>query len=174
MIVSENLILWPIERQDLNQNYLWANDMELTRLAGATPLPRSSQDVEQWFRNLGLNPEHHMFAIKSKQGEYYGNIELRGLDLRCGCAELGVIIGDRSVWGKGLGSEAIRSLCRFAFNELRLHRIFVRVLANNPRAAHTFAKCGFQREGTERQAYYQDGKYLDIQIWGLLADEFTP
>ena len=172
MIVSTNLILWPIERQDLNKNYIWANDLELTRWAGATPLPRSSQDLEQWFRNLGLNPEQHIFAIKTHNGEYLGNIEFRGLDLRCGNAEIGILIGERSAWGKGVGTEAIRTLCNFGFGELRLHRLYARVLALNARAAHLFAKCGFTLEGTERQAYFQNGRYLDVQIWGLLEDEF--
>ena len=174
MIASENLCLWTIERQDLTKNFLWANDMELTRWAGATPMPRSSQDVEQWFRNLGLDPEKHIFAIKTHQGDYLGNIELRGLDLRCGCAELGIIIGERNAWNKGYGTEAVRSLCRFGFGELRLHRIFAHTLSNNPRAAHLFTKCGFIHEGTQRQAYFQNGTYLDIEMWGLLADEYRP
>ena len=172
MIQSDNLHLWPIERQDLNNNYVWANDMELTRLAGATPLPRSSQDVEQWYRNLRVTPAQHIFAKKTKHGEYLGNIEFRGLDLRCGCAEIGIIIGERKAWGQGLGAEAIRSMCNFGFGELRLHRIYATTLSNNPRAIRLFEKCGFKLEGIKRQAYYQDGQYLDILMWGLLENEF--
>lgn len=174
MIVSENLCLWPIERQDLTNNYIWANDLELTRLAGATPLPRSCQDVEQWFKGLSLDPEKHIFSIKTRQGEHLGNIEFRGLDLRCGNAELGILIGNRDAWHKGVGTEAVLTMCRFGFEELRLHRIYAHTLAINPHAGALFRKCGFKHEGTQRQAYFQKGTYLDIENWGLLESEFKP
>ncbi len=172
MIEGRRVRLWPLERHDLLKNYQWANDRELARFAGMNPLPRSVFELERWFEGVVANPEIRMFAIKTPEGDYLGNIELRDLDLRCGNAEVGVLIGERAWWGRGVGTDAIQALGRFAFRDLRLHRLFARILESNPRALRSFEKCGFVREGRERQAHYQDGRFWDVHVLGVLAPEW--
>ena len=173
MISTERLNLWPLEPQDLAQNYRWANDSELCRLAGALPMPKSFRDMEGWLNSSATDPEVHVFSMKLKDGTNIGNIEIRDLDLRCASCELGLMIGDRSQRGRGYGSEAVKALCSFCFNQLRLNRVKVRVLQYNDSAFAMFHKCGFTFEGTERQAFWQDGKFWDIRILSMLKDEFS-
>lgn len=172
MIIGEKLQLWPLERIDLLKNYQWANDPELCQFAGANPLPKQSSDVEGWANNVSSDPQITTLAIKTKDGNYIGNIELRDIDLRCGCAEIGIIIGEHNYWGKGYGTEAVRMICHFAFDELRMHRLYAKVLASNPRALSMFTKCGFTTEGMEREAFFQNGKYWNIHLLGILDREF--
>ena len=172
MIEGHRIRLWPLERHDLLTNYQWANDRELARLAGMNPLPRSVAEIERWFEGTAADPEVRLFSIKTPEGDYLGNIELRDLDLRCGRAEVGIVIGEQAWWGKGCGTEAIRTLCRFAFEDLRLHRLYARVLASNPRALRSFSKCGFRSEGVERDAHFQDGAFWDVHVLGLLVHEW--
>lgn len=173
MIEGDRIRLWPLERHDLLKNYQWANDRELIRLAGMNPLPKSVFEIERWFEGVAANPEVRMFSIKTPEGEYLGNIELRDLDLRCGRAEVGILLGERGWWGRGCGTDAIRALCVFAFRELRMHRLYARVLTTNPRALRAFEKCGFRPEGVEREAHYQDGRFLDVHLLGLLEPEWS-
>lgn len=172
MIQGDLIRLWPLERHDLLKNYQWANDRELARFAGMNPSPRSVLEIERWFEGVANNPEIRIFSIKTAEGDYLGNIELRELDLRCGCAEIGILLGERAWWGRGCGTEALRLLLAFAFQDLRLHRLSARVLESNPRALHCFEKCGFLREGIEREAHYQDGRFWDVHLLGLLASEW--
>lgn len=172
MIKTERLSLWHIEPSDLIQNYQWANDMDLCRRAGSLPMPRSMNDLEGWYREACSDPETSIFSVKLHDSTHIGNIELRELDLRCGCSELGIMIGDRKFRGKGYGSEAVKALCGFAFSQLRLHRISVRVLEFNEPAFHMFKKCGFTHEGTQREAFWLDGRYWDIRFMSLLEKEF--
>ncbi len=174
MIEGRLVRLWPVERHDLLKNYQWANDRELARFAGMNPLPKSVYEIERWFEGVVTNPEIRMFAIKTPEGEYLGNIELRDLDLRCGRAEVGVLIGERAWWGRGLGTDAIQALCHFAFQDLRLHRLYARILESNPRALSSFQKCGFVPEGLERDAHFQDGRFWNVHVLGLLAPEGSP
>lgn len=172
MISEGDIRLWPLEQADLMSNYQWANDRELIRLAGMHPTPKSAREIERWYESVVGNQEVEVFAMKTADHDYFGNIELRSIDHRCGRAEVGVLIGDRGYWQKGYGSRAVRALCRFAFEELRFHRLYAKVLEYNPRAQRVFKKCGFKEEGIERQAHYAQGRFWDVVMLGLLSTEF--
>ncbi len=171
MIQGKLVRLWAVERHDLLKNYQWANDRELIRLAGMNPLPKSVWEIERWYENSTTSPNTQIFAIKSLDGEYLGNCELSDMEVRVGRAEVGIIIGEKVSWGAGIGSDAVHTLCKFAFQELRLHRLEARVLEHNERARRIFTKVGFKVEGTERSSHYAEGKWWDITMLGLLENE---
>jgi RimJ/RimL family protein N-acetyltransferase len=171
-VIQGKLIrLWSVERHDLLKNYQWANDRELIRLAGMNPLPKSVWEVERWYETSTTSPSTQIFAIKSLDGEYLGNIELADMEVRVGRAEVGVLVGERSFWGKGIGSDAVYTLCKFAFEELRMHRLEARVLEHNERARRIFEKVGFKSEGIERESHYAEGKWWNVTLLGLLERE---
>jgi diamine N-acetyltransferase len=89
-------------------------------------------------------------------------------------AEFGIVIGDKSYWNQGYGTEAVRLLVRFGFHTLNLNRIFLRVYETNPRAIRAYEKAGFTSEGRERQAEFRNGKYIDVLRMSILRAEFTP
>ena len=72
----------------------------------------------------------------------------------------------------GYGSEAIKLLLEFAFNQLNLNRIEIRVFSFNEQGIRCYKKCGFIEEGCLRQAVYIDGEYHDIIILSVLREEF--
>lgn len=160
--------LWALERHDLIQNYQWANDPELIRLAGLDPTPKAAQTIEAWFDSMVRNQRVQIFSIKTAEGDYVGNIELTSIDRQCGKAEVGLMLGKRDAWGKGYGSQALAAMKRYAYGELRLHRLYARVLEFNERAWKLFERNGFQLEGTERQSHFTDGQFHDVRLYGHL------
>ena len=74
MINGENIRLWAIERDDLINNYVWANDPEIISSSGLPPYPMSFFEIEKWYENILINPLIRVFAIKLKTSEYIGNI----------------------------------------------------------------------------------------------------
>ncbi len=172
MIEGKRVTLWALERHDLMKNYVWGNDPELIHLAGMSPYPKSSWEIEKWYEAVIANPSGRVYSIRTKEGEYIGNIELAGVDNRCGKGEIGIIIGDRQHLEQGYGEEAIRLLASFAFREMRLHRVSATVLEFNERALKCFKKCGFTEEGRQRQAFFSGGRYWDIVQLGLLESEY--
>lgn len=171
MIEGININLTALERHDLMKNYVWANDRELIRLAGMQPFPRNSVEIERWYDQVLNNPGGRMFAIKTKTNDYLGNIEITNIDQRHGKGEIGIMIGDRKSRGKGLGKEAINLLVNFAFQQMRMNRVYARVLEFNAVAQKCFLQCGFKEEGRERQGFYCDGKYWDVIMYGILSQE---
>jgi len=87
-------------------------------------------------------------------------------------ARYAVGIFDPSVWGKGLGTEITRLVIKYAFEELKLHRIDLRVLQYNERAIKCYEKCGFTQEGLEREGALIGGKYETDVMMSILDREY--
>ena len=80
-------------------------------------------------------------------------------------------LGEAEERGHGYGTEAVRLLLDFAFKDLNLHRVYLRVFVTNEAALRVYEKVGFVREGVLREAAYIDGKYVDVAVLGILRDE---
>ena len=172
LLTGANVILSTVEQADLPANYRWGNDRELIRLSGMHPYPRSGWEIEKWFQAMNTNPASRLFAIRTRDGRYIGNIELSNIDGRSGCAEVGLVIGEKGERGKGYGRDAILTILKFAFGEMRLHRVFARVLEFNEAAVKCFKSSGFKEEGRERQAFFSGGAFNDVIIFGIIESEF--
>jgi len=80
----------------------------------------------------------------------------------------------RAYWGQGIGSEALRAILRFGFEQLNLNRIYARTIADNHESVRLLERMGFQREGTFRKhSWEDDGTFHDSAMYGLLRDEFS-
>jgi RimJ/RimL family protein N-acetyltransferase len=132
--------------------------------------PMTRDDATATVQALIAHP--HAWMIEHEQ--VIGTIRLDRVDLRDRRASMAIGILDRDSLGQGLGTEANRLVLGYAFRELKLHRISVRVLAFNARAIRSYAKCGFTVEGREREAACVDGTWHDDLIMGILEHEFVP
>lgn len=172
MLEGEKVRLWAVEREDLLKNYIWQNDPNVIYLAGLRPYPKSFFEIENWYNDLLSNPTVKSFAIKTKEGEYIGNIELSEIDFRIRKAELGIFIGEGDFLNKGYGRDAVNVLLKFAFKQMNLNRVSVKIVEYNQKAVEFFQECGFQKEGILKQAFYYDNKYYNIILYGLLKEEY--
>jgi RimJ/RimL family protein N-acetyltransferase len=172
MLTFGALNLWKIEQADLGDHYKWANNDNLRRLVGGPPRPRSSHEVEAWFRSVVNDPAKEVFSLKTPDARLVGWAELSAIDTLNGSANVGIVI-DEEEWRRGYGHDALVALIRYAFEDLRLHRLGAEVLAINLPSLALFQKVGFQSEGLRREYYYTSGRFLDVEILGLLSREFT-
>ncbi len=180
MIYGERIRFRAIERDDLPTFVKWLNDPDVLPGIGIY-LPFSMADEQQWFDAMQQRPaSEHNLAIEVEemppQGEgtwkMIGSCGFFNHDQRNASAEFGIMIGDKSYWDKGYGTEAVRLLVKHGFQTINLHRIYLRVLETNPRAIRAYEKAGFTPEGRQRQADYKDGKYIDLLVMGMLRSEF--
>ena len=110
------------------------------------------------------------FLIETLAGEPVGACSLDGITPRARTASLGIWI-DEGHWNEGLGSDAVRTLCRFGFREMNLYRIQLHVYDFNERGIRAYEKVGFREEGRLRGHQFADGSHIDVFVMGLLADE---
>lgn len=100
-----------------------------------------------------------------------GSVYYRDIDNHNRSAEYGVFIGEESARGKGLGTETAKIFTDFGFAELQLHRISLRVLAENTAARRSYEKAGFVQEGVFRDMELLDGQYRDVVFMARLAEK---
>ena len=91
-----------------------------------------------------------------------GSVYLRDIDRESKKAEFGIFIGEKEWLGRGIGEEAAKLILEYGFEELELHKIKLRVLADNKRAIASYRKAGFVEEGYLREELLLDGKYCDL------------
>lgn len=175
IIYGKRVRLRGAERSDLEKFSVWINDPEVT--AGLTLfLPMSSVDEEKWFENAMQRPqEEKPLVIDMKDGTDWrliGNSSFFAFDWVARSAEVGIMIGDKTVWNQGYGRETMNLLLRHGFETLNLNRIYLRVYAHNKRAIRVYEKVGFVHEGRMRQAAYKNGEYSDVLYMSVLHEEW--
>jgi RimJ/RimL family protein N-acetyltransferase len=114
-----------------------------------------------------------MLAICDQESnKHIGNIKLDNFDWVSRTCELGVLIGEKDFWGKGIGSEVCKLTIKYAFEQLNIRKILLAVYAHNIGAIKVYEKLGFVNEGTLRQHIWSNGAYVDKHYMGLFASEF--
>ena len=172
MIKGERITLRSVEREDLGRYVAWFNDPEgLHHLS--LFLPMNYDDEVAWYEAQRQDARTQNFAIvRNREAKHIGSIGLMSINQREQSAELGIAIGDKTQWGQGYGQEAIELLLKFSFEEMNLHRIFLRVNITNTRGIRCYQKCGFVKEGQLREAVYHNGHFEDQLIMSVLRSEY--
>ncbi len=171
MLEGSLVRLRALEKTDLERDHRWMNDHEVTQyLLSRYPISLAAE--EKWLEeNSGSSFGGVRLAIETKDGVHIGNLDLRHVDPQDRRAALGIMIGEKEYWGRGYGTDAIRTLLRLAFGEMNLNRVWLTVHEFNERAIACYRKCGFREEGRLRQDRYSQGRYWDTLIMGVLRDE---
>jgi RimJ/RimL family protein N-acetyltransferase len=86
--------------------------------------------------------------------------------------ELGILIGQPELWGKGVGTEAQRLTIAWAFDELGAHRVVELILADNAAARSVVERLGFELEGMMRGHVRRGDRLLDVAVYGLAPEAF--
>jgi len=175
IVYGERLRLRRAERDDVKKYHEWVNDPDVTE-GLMLFLPMSVEDEERWYQNtLSRDIQERPFSIEVHSGDDWrliGNCSFFGIEREARCGEIGIMIGDKSMWNQGLGAEAMTLLLGIGFETLNLNRVFLRVYSNNLRAVRAYEKAGFIFEGTMRQAVYKKGAYQDVHIMSVLRSEW--
>ncbi len=177
MLTAKGIRLRGAERSDLPNFVRWLNDPDVYQnLVIRTPM--SLADEERWFEGNTARPPHEqvlVIEVETPQGwQPVGNTSLMDFDWPSACAEVGIFIGEKELWGQGIGQRALRLVLKYAFHDLNLNRVGLRVYETNQHAIRCYEAVGFQHEGRLRQAMNRKGRLVDILLMSVLRSEWTP
>jgi len=145
MINGSKVIVCHKGLADAPGDYAWQTDPELAHLTATQQLTTSFPDFLLSYASQLRNrqPIKHQFAIKTTDDRHIGNCAYYGINDNNNEVEIGIMIGNRSYWDKGYGSDAVTALINHIFLNTELKRIHLKTLDCNKRAQRCFAKCGF-------------------------------
>lgn len=168
---GEGVRLVPIDRALHFDNALrWMNDPEVTASLKVN-LGVTRKQEEAFFDRAESAGESEIFwAILDGREAHVGFISLHGIDSRQRSATGGVAIGDRSAWGRGLATAAVRVRTWFAFAQVGLHRVEGHTI--NPAMRRVYEKAGYRHEGTMRERFWRDGRWVDAEMYAILDRDY--
>ncbi|KPK21919.1 MAG: hypothetical protein AMJ76_01440 [Dehalococcoidia bacterium SM23_28_1] len=173
VLEGEKVRLRPMEEGDLPHFVTWFNDKEVRRWLPMSETPPPTLEAEgEWYQKMRDDPSCVIWCIESEEGRPIGDVGLGLIDKTHKRAELGIFIGDKVFWRRGLGTDAIQRVLRYAFDELALRRVQLYVDEDNLRGIRCYEKCGFVREGLLRNYRLREGKPVNEVVMAVLRDEF--
>lgn len=172
---ADRLRLQRLSPDDVTNAYVgWLNDPETVRYTEARYVRHSLESVREYVASCQARLDVHLWGIFERAGGcHVGNIKLGPVDRTHSRASIGLIIGERSRWGRGYATEAIGIVTRLAFRDLELHKLTAGVIAGNEPSLAAFRRNGFIIEGVRRKHDLVDGVWRDEVILGLLRDDLS-
>ncbi len=166
MIEGQLVRLRKLEKSDLPTLHRWMNDREVMAWARFSPdhmVSLSALEKEFEKELTGEDRERVTFMIDEvKASRPIGWCTARTWDRKHVSANLGVGLGEKELWGRGYGTEAVSLLLGVIFDQQGWHRAELYTLAENKRAIRSAEKCGFLQCGLEHESTYYEGAYHDI------------
>ena len=172
MIAGEHVILRAFEREDAERSYRWLNDPNIVRTLKSRYPIAFQNEIEWTDRAIHSGATERHFAIERKDDRtHIGNASIHEIDWVSRRAWFGLFIGEPTAWNRGFGGDAIQTLVRFAFEEMNLLKLSIRVFDYNDRAKHVLDTHGFVTEGLLKRDFYREGTYHDIVLYSIFREQ---
>ena len=148
----------------------WFEDPEVIYFTPRSS-PLSDTEEEAWFNRVGEDPNAVQWVIEVN-GEPVGFTGISGINWRHSNGETGLVIGVKSLWHKGIASEAMVLRTAFCFRELNLHKIRTRAFMENKASIRALEKAGYRQSGVLRHEFYRDGRWHDVWMGEVLREDW--
>jgi RimJ/RimL family protein N-acetyltransferase len=154
----------------------WGESSEYLRLLDSEPTNQYSvQKITEWIQKDQEKdtPAFYFLSIRTLEDDrLIGFTGLDGDAFPNGDTFVGIGIGERDFWSKGYGTDAMKVILRYAFQELNLRRVSLTTFEFNPRAVRSYEKAGFVHEGQARRFLLREGRRWDLLFMGILREEW--
>ena len=153
----------------------WLRDPEVVRTLNlprylAAPVPAA--EVAAYCDALMRSDGDLFLALHDRSdGAFVGTAKAGHIDWHAGTADIGIMIGRRDRWGRGLATDAVYHLAHHLFERVGLRKLTAGSMAANPAMIRVFDRLGFAREGVFRRQDRLGDDYIDHIHFGCFADE---
>jgi RimJ/RimL family protein N-acetyltransferase len=134
------------------------------------PPPDFARTVIANYENARADGSREGFAAIGADGEFLGLALAPSIDRKAGELELGYIVA-RAARGRGVATEILRQLTRWAFDELGAQRAYLIIDVRNPASERVAERAGYKREGVMRSVHVKHGIRADTALWSRLPSD---
>ena len=165
---GEHVLLRELQPSDVTDSYLrWMNDHEIMRYTESRFKKHSYDDLVSYIKNLNRKENVFLAIILKETNTHIGNIKIGPINWNHRTADVGIIVGEKTHWGKRIATEAIQLIVQYAFSELSVHKLTAGCYAKNVGSFKAFLKAGFSLEGIRKEQFVCEGTYTDEYILGI-------
>lgn len=169
-IESEHHVIRPFKTSDAVLWQKWDRD---SGVQAFMPEPFNEvQDIKEQYKYIDeceADEEGFYWSIETKDGVTIGTVALTEFNSCHEVASLGIVIGDKNYWGKGVATEVMATLINYAFEHLGITRISAEVEEGNVPMIKALEKVGFKQDGLFESARVKDGKRIDVRHFGIVS-----
>lgn len=158
-----------LEHKDAELMLEWMHDKDINR-AFRFPFDKSTLESVTEFIDNSFSDKNKHFAVVDDNDEYLGTVSLKNISIENKSAEYAIVVR-RMAKGTGVAKLATENIIDYAFHTLKLHKVYLNVLEKNERARHFYEKCGFEYEGTAKDAIMLNGNYESLAWYGKINNK---
>lgn len=175
IIDTPHFRLRPLQVEDYKEMYEnWAKKEEACRYFPFYPADNIEvykEKVSGWVKNY-RNPYYFQWVIEEKNtSRLVGIINLGNVDQIKKMSDVCYILSPDE-WGKGIMTEVLREVLHYAFCNVGLEKVQAEVFDGNIASAAVLRKCGMKFERREKELYYKDQKYFDVDVFSINQEEY--
>lgn len=162
-IIGNRIYLKILTTEDVGDTYLnWMRDEETVQFLESRWTAYSIEDLRAYVKQMNDSSKDFLFGIYLKENDkHIGNIKIGEINQIHKFGDIGLIIGNKQLWGKGYGTEAIKLATDYAFRELNLNKLKAGVYANNIGSYNAFIKAGYSEVGRYKNHRFHKDKFVD-------------
>jgi len=162
--------LGPLTPENVTSEYVsWLNDPEVVRYTEVSD-KQSDESARAYVAGVVAQENSALWRILADDDVHVGNIRMSNIKLNHMRAEIALLIGNRSYWGRGIGTSAIDIVSRFGFEEIGLHKLTAGIMVPNVGSRIAFERAGYHCEAKFVDHARLDGQYCDT----MMMAKFNP
>lgn len=175
MIEGERVHLRALERSDVDLLWKWENDHEVMFFMANPPPAPSHEWILKRYTALTTDPQKGAFIIETRDEprRAIGLIDYYDLSIKNRNCWVSIEIGEKEYWGKGYGTDAMRTMLEYLFDTMHMHKVRLWAVGHNKRAIASYKKCGFQVEVESHESVWSNGRWYDEVGMAVFARDFA-
>ena len=169
--IGIDLCLFRTDDEAIEAYTKWIADEEINCWIGQHTNVLEYRDEEEWVNRKISNNVKRFNIVSREDHKLIGNCDIT-IDDYSRNACLGILIGEKSGRDRGYGTEAIKLLVKYCFDELNMHNVWLQVNGDNKRAIRCYEKAGFKVCITEKESIWMHRHWCDTLTMQILEQEY--
>ena len=173
-IETERLLLRRMEMRDARDLFEYSRDEEVARYVlweAQKNVSESRAYIKFMLRKYRAGDPASWCIVRKDEDRVVGTIGYMWFQPENNAAEVGYSLA-RDCWNQGYMTEALRAVLRYSFEEMAINRIEAQHEVGNPASGAVMRKCGMRHEGTLRSRLYNKGRYVDVELFAILRQDY--